>query len=271
VKKVAAGHYEQGFQWGTLKFQNNGPQAGAVLLNVLYADISLAAVRCFGTDDHGGSDETYLVTAAVSPADVFILSGDVSRTWRSPIKENTKAHSVIFVDTPIPTFQRIPVGTGGINVRIVVMDRESGGEDEVKQKIQSWADALAKDYKDGASQLPQMPAGAGTGSEEDVTSATMRKVEEWGKEKIAEALKDDLIGDKTFTLDPGWLSSLDGGEDASKVDMNNEIPAGVFVNFPRLQDAPFSGRWLYTNGDGTYKVYLHVKAHHEYREVPPGM
>jgi hypothetical protein len=130
----------------------------------------------------------------------------------------------------------------------------------VRAKIQVWADAAASDYKSAAERLKQSGAPPALGDTGD--SAVLNLLKDAGLKAVAETFSDDKLCEKTFNLSPDWLRSLVGDTyEASRVDMRNEVPASVFVNYPTQADDPFNGRWLYTNRDGTYKVYLNVKSH----------
>ena len=262
--KIANGVYQQTFEWGQIHIRTDGANpAGEVNLQVLVADVSLAAVKCLGTDDPE-EDETYVVMGVVSAADGFGVATDIARAWRSPIQEKTRKHDTILANTPIPGFDHFVVGANGLRVRIVIMDHESGSPDDVRADIQSWIDTAGRDSKKAADDWAQ----SGGPALADIPSEVLTKLEKFLVGTLADALADDKIGEKTFTLSPQWLADLaNGGHDASRVDMRNEVAAPIFVNYPRTEDDPFSGAWLFTNGSATYKAYLNVSAHWERRTL----
>jgi hypothetical protein len=60
VKRIAEGGFQQQFSFGSIiKPADAFPDVG----NRFHVTVTLAGVRCFGTDDPSGSDEPYLITS----------------------------------------------------------------------------------------------------------------------------------------------------------------------------------------------------------------
>jgi hypothetical protein len=66
IQKVEGGAHLQRFEFGSILKPLDGPPAYA---NRYLATIDIAAIKCFGTDDPGGTDEPYIVAAvyAIDP------------------------------------------------------------------------------------------------------------------------------------------------------------------------------------------------------------
>ncbi|MEU6023092.1 hypothetical protein [Micromonospora sp. NPDC047134] len=219
-----------------------------VQADALYAaDITLACVRCFGTEDPGGlfkeaADEIYVVAVAPDIRGTFRSDGRAIQTWRSETVQDVKPKRLILTERVIA--QDVPITAHGLWISIAIYDEESGGPAEAAAVVGEVVSALDHDFT--------MTAGDAKAQVEKY-----KTVELLGKkalEKVAEELTDDLIETKTWKVDGSWLMDWLRGV-RNMPDFRGETE-GIQANFP--YDNPFGQRWLFSGGGGSYKVYLDI-------------
>jgi hypothetical protein len=244
--------YVQDFQLGSLHLNDiNGKVKGETKYE---ADVTLAAVQCFGTQDNS-TDETYVVMSllTIDPNN----PGIPVQTQRTIIQDGVKSGDTIFKNA-IRMRQRFS-GTSGLMVHLAVWDHESGDQDKLR-------DDINRVLQDGASKAASALAGgdlAGQGGfvgdiiNFEVGGVKPFKVVTLGLAGLlANALADDLIGEHVYVIPPGNIVDL-----ADQDNFTRSIrPTGDALDFdvqfnwpPRPED-----EFVFTDGDGTYKVYLRI-------------
>jgi hypothetical protein len=244
--------YVQDFQLGTLHLDNiNGKVEGEVTYE---ADVTLAAVQCFGTQDNS-TDETYVVMSllTIDPNN----PGIPVQTQRTMIQDGVESGSTIFKNA-IRMRQRFS-GTSGLMVHLAVWDHESGDQDKLR-------DDINRVLQDGASKAASALAGGDLSGQSgfagdiinfEVGGVKPFKVLTLGLAGLlASALADDLIGEHVYVIPPGNIVDLadQGNFTRSIRPTGDALDFDVQFNWPPRPENEF----VFTDGSGTYKVYLRI-------------
>jgi hypothetical protein len=167
-----------------------------------------------------------------------------------------EAKSVFGYDTFL--VDNVVVGEHGFTIKISLFEGEHGSKDQVKREIDKWAQAASADTE-RALEIFQK----GGAAEEAVKVADQSSLGDllWGviRDALAGALDDDVMGEKNYQIPAGLLRDWvdNGTTEASGVAYDpKELSPAVDTNFPR--EYIYDGRWLYSAGGGSYKVYLRV-------------
>ena len=261
--RISGTSYIQEFQLGNLHLNDI---AGTVTGETTYeAEVTLAAVKCFGTQDNG-TDETYVVMSLVTvdPNN----PGMPVATQRTVIQDGVNGGDTIFKNAIV--IQQKISGTSGIMVHLAVWDHESGDADKLRNDINEV-------LQDGASKAASALAGGDLGGQGgfvgDIINFEVGGVKPFKlltlslAGLIAGALADDLIGEHVFVIPPGNIIDL-----AEQGNFNRSIrPNGPALDFdvqfnwpPNPQD-----EFLFSDGHGSYKVFLKVKGIKKVRPIDP--
>lgn len=229
-----------------------------------FADVYLAAVKCFGTDDPGGlfvsgEDEPYLIVTSVTPASTFLPgSKPVIRTWRSQTYREISAenNNGLFGQNQL-MFQDLFIGPYGIGLKVLLMDHEHGSEADLEKEIKEKGDEAARELIDLAAALAGIPIDEAT-EDQVLDSTILRVLGAASVSAITQVLKDDKIAEKDWIIDGEMLKQwVDNSETGSSfVNYGSELPASVETNYPR--EEIFGMDKLFSGGGGSYKVYLRV-------------
>jgi hypothetical protein len=234
---------------------------------VYAADIFIAAVRCFGTEDPGGpfsggegEDEPYLIITTINPAHIWLDGqvGNIVKTWRSPIFEGVDSSPAkrIFA-TELEVFRDLFIGPYGVSLKIALFDHEHGDPDDLRAKIEEKGRALAREVVQAAGALAGINVDEAL-ADQQMDSAMGRFIQDITFDTLTDLLKDDKIGnEKTWRL-PGTMLKewVDTGFTKDSDVQSADVPSHIKFNFPRenLSDPA----WLFEGGGGSYKVFLRV-------------
>ncbi len=244
----------QQFEYGSLGIkQIDRPISGGV---EYYADVYLAAAKCYATDDPSGEDEPYLIVTSLTVPDAF-EGGPVTRVWQSPVYENIEKGRIFGENTLI--FKDLKIGRHGIDLKIALIDNEHGKASEVRKKIEEQAAKVANDVK--------VVLGGLTGVNID------KAIEELGIDDgildilgtlsldlLTGLLDDDPLDEKTWNIPAGvlkaWLETPMGLENSQIHYPPSELPSSIKSNVP-FED-PHGTAVQFARGGGRYKIYLRV-------------
>jgi hypothetical protein len=98
--READGSYNADYQLGKITLTDIPAQPSAVTF--YDADVTLAAVKCFGTQDSDGNDSTYAVISLISLNPNNGGNDSIATTFRTEIRDDTHAGDVIFKARSIP-------------------------------------------------------------------------------------------------------------------------------------------------------------------------
>jgi hypothetical protein len=253
------GSYTQSFQLGRVDLADIDAQPTAV--TTFEAEVSLAAVRCFGTQD-SDTDETYAVISVISVDPNFAGTDELVLTKRTAIQENVHAGDVIFKATTLSPFARGFPGSG-IGIHVAIWDHESGDADDITKQIH---DVLSDAANKGASAL----AGAAAADDPGVTGGTIGDITQFqiggvrpfdvltlGAAKLLAGLfADDLVGEHQFLISAQKLIDLsDPAKFNASLKRSPDLDSDVVFNWPPTPQDEV----LLSDGDGSYKVYFKVR------------
>ena len=257
VQKAADGSYQQQMQLGSIRLTDFS--ASPTGQTEYFAQVTLSAVKCFGTQDIG-PDEPYAVISLFSINPNHIGTDKLVKTIRTEIQENVHPQDTIFKMRTLGDL--IPAG-GGIGIHVAIWDHESGDADDIRDKI---AAAIEDAVKKGAAAI----ASAAAADDPAVSAGTIGKVTDFEvagikpfhiltlgiASLISEALADDLIGQQFFFIPADNIVNLaEQPKFEASIRKNPELPFDVQMNWPpRPEDEP-----LFTDGAGTYKAYFLIK------------
>ncbi|MEU6622035.1 hypothetical protein ABZ926_14880, partial [Streptomyces litmocidini] len=224
------------------------------------AKVKLAAVKCFGTEDPGGTDETYVVVSLTAIDPNRAGSDQLVQTFRTEIDNNVEGGKVFFKERNIGAVRAFP--GSGIRVHVAIFDHESGDANQIRDKIHAF-------LKDAAKQGAQLLAGAAAGGDPrlagalgDVTNFEIGGVKPFElltfglSDLIANALADDLIGEHEFVIPaPNIVELTDPDRFTASFRRHPEtLGSDVQFNWPRTD----ADEVLFSGGGGSYKVYLTI-------------
>lgn len=271
LTKAADGSYGQGYQLGSIHLTDIGAVPTAV--NNYEAEVTLSAVKCFGTQDADGSDSAYAVISVVSVDPNFNGSDKLALTTRTEIQDNVHAHDVIFKGSTLGIASAFP--GSGISIHVGIWDHESGNADEIRDKINSVLEDAARK---GASAL----AGAAAANDPTVSGGTVGDITDFevGGVKpiqlltvgiagaIANAVSDDLVGEHTFLVPALNVVDLaDQGKFSDSIRTSPDLDSDVQFNWPPRPEDEF----LFSDGKGSYKIYFKIRGILKSQPVDPAV
>lgn len=259
LQNTENGGYQQNYQLGNIKFQ--GLTAVPTAETSFTAGVTLSAIKCFGTQDNG-PDETYAVISIISVNPNRGGADTLFKIIRTEIQENVKPGDVLFKMHTIG--DAIPAGSG-IAVHIAIWDHESGDADDITKKI-------AAVIEDATNKAASALAAGATASDPSVSAGTIGKITDFevGGVKpfhiltlglaslISHALADDLIQEHLFFIPAANIVAF-ANQDifSASIRQSPELPFDVLYNWPPTVDDEKD--FLFTDGHGTYKVYLTIQ------------
>jgi hypothetical protein len=241
VKLQSDGAYVQDFGLGQIATLINSTPKG---IRRYKAAITLAGVRCFATDDPGGTDEFYMIVTAMS----FNADGsgkpEVITKLFPPVEVRTNQNIDVNLDVG-----EIGVSGSGIRIHVLMMDEEHGDPERVQQRVKDYfleAGEIASTSIYGAAAWAVVKTILDTKIGSDVFGFLTGF--------FADLLDDDKIGEQTYTVTNGDLHRLaeqdDEGRFPNFASSLKRGPEGIQYNV---------GDTLIDEGSGTYKVYLRVE------------
>jgi len=273
IQRDADGRYSQSFQLGNVHLTdlNGTPNAETSYITT----VTLAAVKCFGTQDADHSDSTYLVISVFAIDPNHKGSDTTAATIRTAIVDHVHEGDVPFkaqtlADVPLP------VGSGLV-IHVSVWDHESGNADDIRDRI---ASSIEDAVKKGAAAL----GSAAAADDPQISGGTIGKITDFevGGVKpfhvltlglaslIANAVADDLVGEKIFNIPAGNIALLsDPATFNQSVRRDPDLPFDVQLNWPPTFDDEKD--FVFTDGHGTYKVYFLIKTAKVTTPLTPGL
>jgi hypothetical protein len=234
--------------------------------------VSLAAVKCFGTEDPGllgpAEDEVYGYVTLFA-----LMPGRQEQIIRKRLRRQNevKKGDVIYKSEPIGEVALMS-GTTGLKIHMILLDKEhlepeSAADDIVNavRKVNAIVGGTATAITLKApNKVTAIIAAASAITAAIIEIEVAREFIKLLHEPIALIFKDDRIGQKTFNVTPAQLEawSTPEGYQASKRQAPEVLGPDVAFNFPLDIDNP---EWLFNEGGSTYKVHFDVVA----RKVPP--
>ena len=222
-------------------------------------EVELSAVKCFGTEDPGGTDETFVIVSLTSINPNFSSGDSLVLTQRTEIINNVTGGAVIFKKRPVG---RVRATGGGLKIHVAIFDHESGDANDLRDQIH-------RVLEDSARQGAQLLAGAAAGGDQrlagavgDVTEFEVGGVKPFKiltlgiADLLADLLSDDLIGEHEFIIPAQNIKNLADQEvfNVSCRRKPQELGADVQFNWPvREADEP-----LLSGGGGSYKVFFTI-------------
>ena len=269
LDKRPDGSYIQGFQLGQIELL--GFTAVPTSVTTIQARVTVSAVKCFGTDDPGGTDETFVIISVVNVNPNNVGADTLVTTMRTEINNNVQAGHVIFQARTVGPELGTAFPSSGLRIHVAIFDHESGDADELRDKIQAVLDEAAKK---GAQAL------AGAAAADDASLAGMPgdvidfeiagvkpfKILTGGLASLITGfLKDDLIGEHDFVIPASTMAhwaivAPDNPEkfpnfEASFRTLPDVLGPSVQFNWPQKVEDEF----LFSNGDGSYKIYFTIQ------------
>ncbi len=259
----------QNFQLGSITLNNeSGDIGGYTYYDV---EVKLSAVKCFGTEDPGGTDETFLVISLISINPNFDGNDKLVYTMRTEIDNNVQSGKVFFKQRTIGKMKAFP--GSGIKIYVAIFDHENGDADDLRDKI----NAVLEDAANKAAQLIAGAAAAGdqklAGPIGDITEYEIGGVKPVKiitltlADLFAKMLSDDMIGENEFIIPAQNILDIvkKPSFEASFRRHPDVLGSDVQFNWPRTDAEEF----LFSGGGGSYKVYLTITPIESRRPLEP--
>jgi hypothetical protein len=210
----------------------------------------IAAIKCFGTDDPSGTDELYAVVSLIRLDPAYKGEDELVKTTVLP-PQKVQAGQVFAESSAIGVAR--PAGTG-VKIHVALFDQEHGDYETVRKEIE---EQLRELVKAGIAAIAggdlSLVSGAPGVLDNKVTKFLTANL----SGEIAKWFADDLIDQKVFELNSGDVLKWANPETLKASYMtSNDLPSNIQFNLPRDQ---YAMHWLFTNGHGSYKVYLQVR------------
>ena len=258
----------QSFEFGHISI----PRDISVPLPCTYyaADIFVAAVKCFGTDDPGGpfskgEDEPYITMTLINPAPAACgATTGIAQSWASPVFQEIEGGDIFCQEEQ--AFSDVVIGRHGIAIKIAVVDQEHGSREAVRAELQKQAQRAENTLKDAAETLIGVDADQAVQQQqlEDNLLDTLGDITLGG---LTDLLSDDLIDEKLWRIPARKMVDWVQQNTLATSDVqypSSELPAHIRTNFP-YEDL-FARERLFSGGGGSYKVYLRIMPY-ENRQV----
>lgn len=256
VRELANGEFSRKHEFGALQLLS-GKVPKRVKREYYEADIEVAAIKCFGTEDPGSADEPYLIITTVAPAGAFMDANrdSVVNTWRSQRYEDITEGEVFGTDLTVK--RNIVFGPDGISLKLVLMEHEHGDEEELRRQIEEKGNELAKEIIDAAALLAGLDIDDAT-RDQVLDNDILSTLGDISAGILTDLLKDDRIDEKTWKIHGDILKTwADNPEVYNESGVNYpDLPEYVKTNFPF--EGILDESMLFSGGGGSYKVFLRV-------------
>lgn len=258
VARRPDGRYVQNFQLGMILLNN--PNAEPEGFTMYEANVTLSAVKVFGTEDPGGEDEPYVVISLINVNPNFRGEDELVKTTRTEILEEVEAGSVIFQNR---TIGRVPQPPGsGLRIYVAIFDHEHGNADDLKNKIH----AVLLDAAKKAAAAVGSAAAAGdpklAGPVGDVTDFEIGGVKPFhiltlGAAKLlSNVFADDLIGEHEFFIPAAKIRQwAEPAQYNASLKTSPDLPSSITFNIPERRE----DEYLFSKGGASYKIYFKVQ------------
>jgi hypothetical protein len=257
AKRTGDGGYEQRYNFGSiLKPANTFPD----VWNRYHVTVTLAGVRCFGTDDPSGTDEPFLITSvfALDPREKE-KSSETRRIGPDSIGDVEVGrvfgqNSDLAVDIAVP-------GDSDIAVNVQLFDQELVKNPEKVRRAVSDANTAA--LLGGVATLTAFvpPAGAVAAAVVAVAKATglLDAFSDGLGQLVADLFGEDYLGTVDLRITKSFLETL--RDNPASLDRTSAAIGGETYNFPQLpeDDSDAGKSWMFRReGKGTYRPFFRV-------------
>jgi hypothetical protein len=255
VRRTGGGAFQQPYSFGSLvKPAGTFPDVG----NRFHVTVSLAGVRCFGTDDPSGTDEPFLI-ASVFTLDPREKEKAGQTTLVGPEGEVQVGrvfgqNSDLAVDLPVP-------GDGDLKLNVQLFDQETlTNPAKARQAI---SDGNTAAILGGVALLSALvpPAGAVAGAAVAVLKASglLDDFSDAIGSLIADLFADDHLGTVDLRITHQFLETL--RDNPKSLDRKSDAIGGETYNFPQLpeDDSEAGKSWRFgVEGKGTYRPFFRI-------------
>jgi hypothetical protein len=248
TRQLEDGAHEQRYSFGSII----KPLDAAPKIPVRFVvTIDIAAIKCFGTEDPSGEDETYLI-ATIYAVDPMARERAV-QTKRIDFGEIEEG--LVFGQGHQLVEGFFIPGDGSIRLHVGLFDVESGGQKELEKK---WGDTAKAGIIGGLAAInPALGAGAIAVEEATGLIGDVSKVLGGA---VAEIFGDDTIAVRDLDIKADFLQRLIAEGSNGLPRTSGSIP-GIGYNFPELAEGGDEGRqWLFEGGGGSYRIFFSVRA-----------
>jgi hypothetical protein len=241
--------FEQQYTFGTIvKHLDSAPQFASRWI----LTIKIAAIRCFGTDDPGGTDEPYIVVATYG-MDPF---GKNSVQTREIHFGEVRARDIFGQGEPIALAPIFIPGDGSVQVNISLWEEEMARPSVLQDK---WRDIATSAIIGGLTML-----NPGVGAAATALEASKKVISDTSRELIIAVsdflgLSDDHLATHGFTITTDFLRRLK--ESGSALVRTSPSIGSIEYNFPEFTETPdVEGRsWLFEGGGGSYRIFMVIR------------
>jgi hypothetical protein len=267
VLRDADGSYNQDYQIGKIHLNDfDGVPSADRKVKVR---VSLTAVKCFGTEDPGGSDETFVIISVININANFDGTDKLVTTMRTEIKNGVQGGDVIFEARTVGPEVGLGFPGGGLKINVAIFDHEHGDVDELREKIQAFLEDAARKGSQalaGAAAAGNPSLAGVAGGAQDFMNFEVGGVKPFRlltltlSDELAEALADDLVDEHEFVIPAvtlaGWAKQAPDDPDRfpeweRSFRRSADLPRRIQFNWPPADD-----EYLFSGGGGSYKVYL---------------
>lgn len=264
VTEISSGTYKRSYEFGNIIKLLDMPVPTTE--SIYMADLFIAAMQCFGTEDEGGLfdggegiDEPYVIITTINPAHFWLDKNEaaVAKVWVSNIFEGIKKGDIFGQDLEV--FRDVIIGRHGIFLKIALFDHEHGDAEALRKEIEEKAQKVAKEAINVASALLGINIDEAL-SDQAMESETLKILQDITLDLLVGFLKDDKIDEKTWLINGTMLKDWVDNSFTQHSDIQYPgMPASIKTNFPR--DDIFNNTWLFSGKGGSYKIYLRVIPH----------
>jgi hypothetical protein len=267
VKKRPDGSYEQSYELGIAELGDIF-QGQTRSITKVKAGVTLAAVKCFDTDDPSGTDEIFVIVSLINVNPNADRTDSLVFTNRMEITK-VEEDNVFFEARTLGPETGTAFPGSGIRIHVAIFDHENGDADELRNKIQAFLDEAAKKAAGAlagaaAADDPQLAGAAGDVIDFEVGGVKPFKILTLGlADLITKLLADDLIGEHEFVVPTSvfveWASSFDEATQSfptweASFRGSPDLPSRIRFNWPQKAEDEF----MFSGGGGNYKVYFKI-------------
>ena len=257
VTRTGEGGFQQLYTFGSIiKPANTFPDVG----DRVHVTVTLAGVRCFGTDDPGGTDEPFLITSvfAIDPREKD-KSSQTMRIGPDGVGD-VKVGRVFGQNRDVAVDITVP-GDGDIALNVQLFDQELLTNPEKARRTISEHNTAA--ILGGVATLTAMVPAAGA-----VAAALVAALKASGLldafsdgigSVIAELFGDDHLGTIDLRITKAFLETL--RDNPNSLNRTSDAIGGETYNFPQLpeDDSEAGKSWMFREeGKGTYRPFFRV-------------
>ena len=255
VERVADDVFQQAYTFGTLLKPLGGP---ATIGARAHVSVSVAAIRCFGTDDPGGTDEPYLVSTVYALDPALGEKAHSTTLFGHADLGDVEAGDVFGKNRQLATDMMVP-GDGEIRIHVQLWDEETLEAPPEKVK-NATSEVVQEGLRAGTVAIGAAyggPGGAAAAGGVLAVAEAIGILDGVGNAiggVVADLFADNLVDQLDFVIPSSFLKALVSGDPATGDRTSAAIP-GVTFNFPTgIED----DSWLFERGQGTYRMFFKI-------------